>query len=107
MSFCDIVFFLYFFLQSVVASYNKHAAMTVEEAKVAFLKAVCRWPTFGSAFFEVKVRGAARTPLRRAPRSPLWAGEAPLSPRCTHTARGHEATVRGCRERKFSLIRLS
>uniref|UniRef100_A0A8D3BUC9 Myosin VIIBa n=1 Tax=Scophthalmus maximus TaxID=52904 RepID=A0A8D3BUC9_SCOMX len=41
---------------SVVASYNKHAAMTVEEAKVAFLKAVCRWPTFGSAFFEVKVR---------------------------------------------------
>uniref|UniRef100_A0A8D3CSB6 Myosin VIIBa n=1 Tax=Scophthalmus maximus TaxID=52904 RepID=A0A8D3CSB6_SCOMX len=40
--------------KSVVASYNKHAAMTVEEAKVAFLKAVCRWPTFGSAFFEVK-----------------------------------------------------
>uniref|UniRef100_A0A3P8TVQ5 Si:ch73-194h10.2 n=1 Tax=Amphiprion percula TaxID=161767 RepID=A0A3P8TVQ5_AMPPE len=40
--------------QSIAASYNKHAGMTVEEAKVAFLKAVCRWPTFGCAFFEVK-----------------------------------------------------
>ncbi|XP_058494755.1 unconventional myosin-VIIa [Solea solea] len=40
--------------RSVVAHYNKHAAMTVDEAKVAFLKAVFRWPTFGCAFFEVK-----------------------------------------------------
>ncbi|KAF7663113.1 hypothetical protein LDENG_00218180 [Lucifuga dentata] len=40
--------------KNIVAFYNKRAAMTVEEAKVAFLKAVCRWPTFGCTFFEVK-----------------------------------------------------
>ncbi|XP_078115998.1 unconventional myosin-VIIb [Sander vitreus] len=40
--------------KSIVASCNKQVGMTVEEAKVAFLKAVCRWPTFGCAFFEVK-----------------------------------------------------
>ncbi|XP_069006967.1 unconventional myosin-VIIa [Embiotoca jacksoni] len=39
--------------KSIVASFNKQA-VTVEEAKVAFLKAVCRWPTFGCAFFDVK-----------------------------------------------------
>ncbi|XP_034556960.1 unconventional myosin-VIIa [Notolabrus celidotus] len=40
--------------KTVVAAFNKQAGMTVDEAKVAFLKAVCRWPTFGCAFFEVK-----------------------------------------------------
>eukprot|EP00064_Thunnus_orientalis_P003654 superscaffoldBa00000309_g3665 len=40
--------------KSIAASYNKQAGMTVEEAKVAFLKVVYRWPTFGCAFFEVK-----------------------------------------------------
>ncbi|XP_059197185.1 unconventional myosin-VIIb [Centropristis striata] len=40
--------------KTIVASYNKQAGMTVEEAMVAFLKVVCRWPTFGCAFFEVK-----------------------------------------------------
>lgn len=52
---------MYFFhFQTIVASYNKQAGTTVEEAKVAFLKAVCRWPTFGCAFFEVKVRAALK-----------------------------------------------
>ncbi|XP_057696428.1 unconventional myosin-VIIb isoform X2 [Corythoichthys intestinalis] len=40
--------------KSIVASYNKQQGMTVDEAKVAFLKAVHRWQTFGCAFFEVK-----------------------------------------------------
>ncbi|KAM8875074.1 unconventional myosin-VIIb isoform 1-T1 [Spinachia spinachia] len=40
--------------KTILASYNKQAGTTVEEAKVAFLKTVCRWPTFGCAFFEVK-----------------------------------------------------
>ncbi|KAG7228690.1 hypothetical protein INR49_008468, partial [Caranx melampygus] len=40
--------------KNIAAYYNKQAGMTVEDAKVAFLKAVCRWPTFGCAFFEVK-----------------------------------------------------
>ncbi|KAL7983053.1 hypothetical protein Chor_010395 [Crotalus horridus] len=39
---------------SIVAYFNKHAGKTREEAKLAFLKIVFRWPTFGSAFFEVK-----------------------------------------------------
>lgn len=52
------IYFLHF--QSIAAYFNKHAGMTVEEAKVAFLKVVCRWPTFGCAFFEVKVRAAVK-----------------------------------------------
>ncbi|MED6235320.1 hypothetical protein ATANTOWER_023160 [Ataeniobius toweri] len=40
--------------KNIVTFFNKQAGMTVEEAKIAFLKAVCRWPTFGCAFFEVK-----------------------------------------------------
>ncbi|PNF26020.1 hypothetical protein B7P43_G06377 [Cryptotermes secundus] len=40
--------------RSIVAAYNQDAGMSPEEAKVTFLKIIYRWPTFGSAFFEVK-----------------------------------------------------
>ncbi|KAI5628300.1 unconventional myosin-VIIb-like isoform X1 [Silurus asotus] len=40
--------------KSIVAVYNKQANMTVDEAMVAFLKVIFKWPTFGCAFFEVK-----------------------------------------------------
>ncbi|XP_066444369.1 unconventional myosin-VIIa [Eleutherodactylus coqui] len=40
--------------RSIIAYFNKHAGKTREEAKVAFLKIIFKWPTFGSAFFEVK-----------------------------------------------------
>jgi len=40
--------------KSIVAAYNKNAGKSVEDAKVSFLKIIGRWPTFGSAFFEVK-----------------------------------------------------
>lgn len=42
-------------LQSIVAYFNKHAGKSKEDAKLAFLKLIFKWPTFGSAFFEVKV----------------------------------------------------
>ncbi|NIG61978.1 unconventional myosin-VIIb [Pontoporia blainvillei] len=38
----------------ILLACDKCRDVTVEEAKVAFLKWICRWPTFGSAFFEVK-----------------------------------------------------
>ncbi|XP_028300925.1 unconventional myosin-VIIa [Gouania willdenowi] len=38
----------------IMSSFNQQAGMTVEEAKVTFLKTAYRWPTFGCAFFEVK-----------------------------------------------------
>ncbi|XP_053723097.1 LOW QUALITY PROTEIN: unconventional myosin-VIIa [Synchiropus splendidus] len=40
--------------KSITVSFNKQGNMTAEGAKVAFLKAIFRWPTSGSAFFRVK-----------------------------------------------------
>ncbi|CAH2231779.1 myosin-VIIa isoform X2 [Pararge aegeria] len=40
--------------RAIVASYNQDAGMTPEDGKITFLKVIYRWPTFGSAFFEVK-----------------------------------------------------
>lgn len=50
-----IGFISFFSKQSITAAYSKHEGKTVDEAKIAFLKMIHRWPTFGSAFFEVKV----------------------------------------------------
>lgn len=41
--------------KAIVAQYNKHATLSQDQAKSAFLKYISRWQTFGSAFFEVKV----------------------------------------------------
>uniref|UniRef100_A0A665TAH3 Myosin VIIAa n=1 Tax=Echeneis naucrates TaxID=173247 RepID=A0A665TAH3_ECHNA len=40
--------------RSVVAYFNKQAGKSRQEAKLMFLKLIYKWPTFGSAFFEVK-----------------------------------------------------
>lgn len=40
--------------RSIVSAYNQDGGMSPEDAKITFLKVVYRWPTFGSAFFEVK-----------------------------------------------------
>ncbi|XP_061537095.1 unconventional myosin-VIIa-like isoform X8 [Phycodurus eques] len=50
-AFADSIFHYY---QSVVAFFNKQAGKSREEAKLMFLKIIYKWPTFGSAFFEVK-----------------------------------------------------
>lgn len=43
-----------FLLQPIVTYFNKHAGKSREEAKLMFLEIIYKWPTFGSAFFEVK-----------------------------------------------------
>ncbi|XP_018612550.2 unconventional myosin-VIIa [Scleropages formosus] len=40
--------------KNIISAYKKQSDVTVEDAKVAFLKIIHRWPTFGCAFFEVK-----------------------------------------------------
>ncbi|GLG96071.1 Myosin-VIIa [Gryllus bimaculatus] len=41
-------------MKAISAAYQQDSGMSVEDAKINFLKHVYRWPTFGSAFFEVK-----------------------------------------------------
>ncbi|CAN0239671.1 unnamed protein product [Lampetra fluviatilis] len=38
----------------IVAAVSKNAGKTHDEAKLAFLKIISRWPTFGTTFFDVK-----------------------------------------------------
>ena len=38
----------------IVAEFNKNAGKAKEDAKLAFLKVIQKWATFGSAFFDVK-----------------------------------------------------
>ncbi|CAB3368903.1 Hypothetical predicted protein [Cloeon dipterum] len=40
--------------KAITAAYNKNTGMSKEEGKLAVLKILYQWPTFGSAFFEVK-----------------------------------------------------
>jgi len=52
---CDLVKIQssYEWKKDIVRAYNKDSGMSPDEAKVAFLKVIYRWPTYGSAFFEV------------------------------------------------------
>uniref|UniRef100_A0A673HGU3 Unconventional myosin-VIIa-like n=1 Tax=Sinocyclocheilus rhinocerous TaxID=307959 RepID=A0A673HGU3_9TELE len=38
----------------IINAYNKQAGITVDEAKLQFLKTISQWSTFGCVFFEVK-----------------------------------------------------
>uniref|UniRef100_A0A3B3UW20 Unconventional myosin-VIIa-like n=1 Tax=Poecilia latipinna TaxID=48699 RepID=A0A3B3UW20_9TELE len=40
--------------KNIISSYNKQSGMTVQEAKIAFLRAISNWPNFGCSFFDVK-----------------------------------------------------
>lgn len=40
--------------KQIIAAYTKDEGKSPEQAKGAFLKSIYQWPTFGTAFFEVK-----------------------------------------------------
>ena len=41
--------------KAITSHYSKHQSRSQADAKIAFLKYISKWETFGSAFFEVKV----------------------------------------------------
>jgi len=46
--------------QNIVKLYNQDLHMSDRDAKINFLQLIYKWQTFGSAFFEVKVRCAIK-----------------------------------------------
>uniref|UniRef100_A0A0L8FWF8 Myosin-VIIa n=1 Tax=Octopus bimaculoides TaxID=37653 RepID=A0A0L8FWF8_OCTBM len=48
--------------KQIISNYNAAAGMTDQTAKVEFLKKIATWPTFGSAFFDVKQSMEANYP---------------------------------------------
>jgi hypothetical protein len=46
--------------RNISTIYFKHGALSREDAKIKFLEIIYQWPTFGSAFFEVKVSDVLR-----------------------------------------------
>ena len=50
----NIITFIEDWKREIIKSYNSDSGISPEDAKIAFLKIIYRWPTFGSAFFEVK-----------------------------------------------------
>jgi len=48
--------------REVAKAYNNDSGMSPDEAKVAFLKVIYRWPTYGSAFFEVNQNSDSNFP---------------------------------------------
>jgi myosin VIIa len=41
--------------KAISTAYFKHGLLNKDDAKIKFLEIIYQWPTFGSAFFEVKV----------------------------------------------------